>query len=161
MLRLRDIQRRFDHAAPDFDDADFVHAVTRDGMLGTTRTAAVATGNHSRPGVRNRRNGAHASPAFQTGALRITRPQSRHAWCGTQAPAMVFALDLRAGRCRTAAVRRRVVRYGRIQPAVALDARSSGCFRAGFTRPERRRCVCLRHAGARQSSGARTGLGWD
>ena len=33
MLRLRDIQRRFDHAAPDFDDADFVHAVTRDGML--------------------------------------------------------------------------------------------------------------------------------
>lgn len=33
MLRLRDIQRRFDHAAADFDDADFVHAVTRDGML--------------------------------------------------------------------------------------------------------------------------------
>lgn len=34
MLRLRDIQRRFDRAAPDFDEADFVHTVTRDGLLG-------------------------------------------------------------------------------------------------------------------------------
>lgn len=33
MLRLQDIQRRFDRAAPGFDDADFVHAVTRDGLL--------------------------------------------------------------------------------------------------------------------------------
>lgn len=33
MLRLRDIQRRFDRAADDFADADFVHAVTRDGLL--------------------------------------------------------------------------------------------------------------------------------
>ena len=33
MLRLPDIRRRFDRAAPDFDSADFVHAVTRDGLL--------------------------------------------------------------------------------------------------------------------------------
>ncbi len=32
-LRQRDIRRRFDRAAVGFDDADFVHAVTRDGLL--------------------------------------------------------------------------------------------------------------------------------
>ncbi len=29
----RDVRRRFDRAAPAFDDADFVHRVTRDGLL--------------------------------------------------------------------------------------------------------------------------------
>jgi len=33
MYRPRDIRRRFDRAAATFDDADFVHAVTRDGLL--------------------------------------------------------------------------------------------------------------------------------
>lgn len=33
MLRLQDLQRRFDRAAARFDDADFVHSVTRDGLL--------------------------------------------------------------------------------------------------------------------------------
>jgi len=33
MLRLHDIRRRFDRAAATFDDADFVHAVTREGLL--------------------------------------------------------------------------------------------------------------------------------
>lgn len=33
MLRLHDIRRRFDRAATTFDDADFVHAVTREGLL--------------------------------------------------------------------------------------------------------------------------------
>ena len=33
MLRPRDIQRRFDRAAASFDDADFVHAATRDGLV--------------------------------------------------------------------------------------------------------------------------------
>lgn len=32
MLSLRDTRRRFDRAAAGFDDADFVHAVTRDGL---------------------------------------------------------------------------------------------------------------------------------
>ena len=33
MLRQRDIRRRFDRAAADFDSADFVHAVTRAGLI--------------------------------------------------------------------------------------------------------------------------------
>ncbi len=32
-LRSRDIRRRFDRAAANFDDFDFVHAVTRDGLF--------------------------------------------------------------------------------------------------------------------------------
>ena len=32
-LRRRDIRRRFDRAAAGFDDADFVHSVTRNGLL--------------------------------------------------------------------------------------------------------------------------------
>lgn len=31
--RLRDLRRRFDHAAATFDSADFVHTVTREGLL--------------------------------------------------------------------------------------------------------------------------------
>ena len=33
MLRLHDIRHRFDRAATTFDEADFVHAVTREGLL--------------------------------------------------------------------------------------------------------------------------------
>lgn len=33
MLRLQDIRRRFDRAAADFDSTDFVHEVTRDGLI--------------------------------------------------------------------------------------------------------------------------------
>jgi len=33
MLRPQDVQRRFDRAATSFDSADFVHAVTREGLL--------------------------------------------------------------------------------------------------------------------------------
>ena len=33
MLRLRDIQRRFDRAALSFDSSDFVHEVTREGLV--------------------------------------------------------------------------------------------------------------------------------
>lgn len=33
MLRLRDIQRRFDRAATSFDNSDFVHQVTREGLV--------------------------------------------------------------------------------------------------------------------------------
>jgi malonyl-CoA O-methyltransferase len=32
-LNLRDVRRRFDYAAPSFDSADFVHAVTREGLF--------------------------------------------------------------------------------------------------------------------------------
>ena len=33
MLRTRDIRRRFDRAAREFDGADFVHAATREGIV--------------------------------------------------------------------------------------------------------------------------------
>ena len=33
MLRQQDVRRRFDRAAAGFDSADFVHAVTRDGLI--------------------------------------------------------------------------------------------------------------------------------
>jgi malonyl-CoA O-methyltransferase len=36
-----DIRRRFDNAADDFDDADFVHRVTRDGLLSRIQPMAV------------------------------------------------------------------------------------------------------------------------
>lgn len=32
-LSIRDVRRRFDHAAESFDSVDFVHAVTREGLL--------------------------------------------------------------------------------------------------------------------------------
>jgi malonyl-CoA O-methyltransferase len=32
-LRIADVRRRFDRAARSFDDADFIHAVTRDGLF--------------------------------------------------------------------------------------------------------------------------------
>jgi malonyl-CoA O-methyltransferase len=42
MLRLRDIRRRFDRAAAGFDDVDFVHAVTRDGLVSRLEPVQVA-----------------------------------------------------------------------------------------------------------------------
>jgi len=42
MLRLRDIRRRFDRAAASFDNADFVHAVTRDGLCGRLKPLLLA-----------------------------------------------------------------------------------------------------------------------
>lgn len=40
-LKLRDVRRRFDRAAAAFDAADFVHAVTRDGLLERMRPLAI------------------------------------------------------------------------------------------------------------------------
>lgn len=40
-LRAEDIRRRFDRAAAHFDDFDFVHAVTRDGLLARLEPMAV------------------------------------------------------------------------------------------------------------------------
>jgi malonyl-CoA O-methyltransferase len=41
-LRSADIRRRFDNAADHFDDADFVHRVTRDGLLSRIQPMTVA-----------------------------------------------------------------------------------------------------------------------
>ena len=53
-LNRRDVQRRFDRAAATFDEADFVHTVTRDGIFAglepvvldasTVRALGAATG---------------------------------------------------------------------------------------------------------------------
>jgi malonyl-CoA O-methyltransferase len=43
-LRIADVRRRFDRAAPSFDDADFIHAVTRDGLF--TRLAPIVIDAH-------------------------------------------------------------------------------------------------------------------
>ncbi len=40
-MRLRDVRRRFDCAAKTFDKADFVHGVTRDGLLARMRPMTV------------------------------------------------------------------------------------------------------------------------
>ena len=40
-LRARDIRRRFDHAAPRFDGADFVHGVTREGLVDRLRPMTI------------------------------------------------------------------------------------------------------------------------
>ena len=41
-LRTSDVRRRFDHAARNFDDFDFVHAVTRDGLFARLEPMTVA-----------------------------------------------------------------------------------------------------------------------
>lgn len=58
-LRLSDVRRRFDRAAARFDDVDFVHHVTRDGLLARLEPIAIdartvvdlgcATGSACRP----------------------------------------------------------------------------------------------------------------
>lgn len=68
MFRLRDIQRRFDRAAATFDDADFVHTVTRAGLLARLEPLILeprrildlgsATGSTLRP-LRKQYRGAH------------------------------------------------------------------------------------------------------
>lgn len=66
-LNKRDVRRQFDRAAASFDSADFVHRVTRDGLLERLRPLRVradtildlgaATGNTTEP-LRKRFNGA-------------------------------------------------------------------------------------------------------
>ena len=41
LLNCRDVQRRFDRAAPGFDAADFIHSVTRDGLFARLEPIAV------------------------------------------------------------------------------------------------------------------------
>ena len=43
MLNTRHIRRRFERAAATFDDADFVHAATRDGLLSRLEPLLVET----------------------------------------------------------------------------------------------------------------------
>ncbi len=78
MLRQRDIRRRFDRAAAGFDSADFVHAVTREGLCARLepmllKPVAVldlgsATGSMGRA-LRKRFRRAHIVSADLSGAM--------------------------------------------------------------------------------------------
>ena len=88
MLRSRDIRRRFDRAAVDFDDADFVHAVTRDGLLarlepllieaGTILDLGAATGATGRA-IHRRFRRAHIVNLDLSGAM-LARARGHKPW---------------------------------------------------------------------------------
>ena len=88
MLRQRDIQRRFDRAAADFDGADFVHAFTRDGLLSrleplcidaaTILDLGAATGATGRE-LRKRFRRAHIV-SLDISAAMLRRARSRKSW---------------------------------------------------------------------------------
>ncbi len=44
ILRIADVRRRFDRAAQGFDDADFVHTVTRDGLFSRLEPVVIDAG---------------------------------------------------------------------------------------------------------------------
>ncbi len=88
MLRQRDIRQRFDRAAADFDEADFVHAVTRDGLVARLeplllKPAAVldlgsATGSMGQA-LRKRFRRAHIVSLDLSGAM-LTAARRKKSW---------------------------------------------------------------------------------
>jgi malonyl-CoA O-methyltransferase len=87
-LRAADIQRRFDRAAANFDDFDFVHAVTRDGLLArlapmlvdanTVVDLGCATGTASKALARRFR-GAHVI-ALDSSAKMLQEAAAKQSW---------------------------------------------------------------------------------
>ena len=160
MLRLRDIQRRFDRAAPDFDDADFVHAVTRDGLLerleplllqpATILDLGSATGATGRR-LRQRFKRAHFVSLDLSRAM-LGAARKRRRWFSRST-----FVQANAGRLPFADAAFDMVVSNQLLPWTpdpqAVFEQVSRVLKEG-------RCVCLRHTGPRQSSGARTGLGW-
>ena len=88
MLRQRDIRRRFDQAAVGFDDADFVHAVTRDGLITRLEPLRIeasaildlgaATGATGQA-LRKRFRRAHVV-SFDVSAAMLRRARSKKSW---------------------------------------------------------------------------------
>lgn len=88
MLRKRDIRRRFDRAASEFDEADFVHATTREGIMARLAPVLVeaatildlgsATGATSRL-LRKRFRGAHIVSLDLSLAM-LTRARRQKPW---------------------------------------------------------------------------------
>jgi malonyl-CoA O-methyltransferase len=88
MLIPRDIRRRFDRAAESFDDADFVHSVTRDGLLsrleplvidgGSILDLGSATGSSGRQ-LRKRFRRAHVVGLDLSHAM-LLRARRRKSW---------------------------------------------------------------------------------
>ncbi len=91
MLRKRDIRRRFDRAAADFDSADFVHAATRDGLVerlaplvldaGTILDLGAATGRTG-DALRKRFRRAHIV-ALDVSRPMLARARRRTSWFAT------------------------------------------------------------------------------
>ena len=87
-LRAADIQRRFDRAAANFDDFDFVHAVTRNGLLARLAPMVVdastvvdlgcATGTASKALARRFR-GAHVI-ALDSSAKMLQEAAAKQSW---------------------------------------------------------------------------------
>jgi malonyl-CoA O-methyltransferase len=84
----RDVRRRFDRAAASFDDADFVHSVTREGLLARLESVTVsantvvdlgcATGAATRSLARRFR-GAHLVSVDVSSAM-LARARRRRPW---------------------------------------------------------------------------------
>lgn len=87
-LKLRDVQQRFDRAADRFDDVDFVHAVTRDGLFARLAPMVIeariivdlgsATGSGSRLLARHFRRAHVISVDLSQNMLRACR--SKQSW---------------------------------------------------------------------------------
>ena len=87
-VNLRDVRRRTDDAAANFDTADFVHAVTRDGLFDRMQPLVLepvrivdlgsATGSASAP-LRKRFGGAHLV-SLDLSRNMLRRAQGKRAW---------------------------------------------------------------------------------
>lgn len=87
-LRVGHVRRRFDRAAATFDSADFVHKVTRDGLLARIEPTAVeartvidlgaATGAAT-PGLRKRFRGARVV-SLDLSAAMLKKARARQPW---------------------------------------------------------------------------------
>lgn len=88
MLRLQDIRRRFDKAASKFEGADFVHGITREGLIsrleplkidvGTILDVGAATGASGRL-LRQRFRRAHVVSVDLSAAM-LRQARSRKTW---------------------------------------------------------------------------------
>lgn len=98
-LNLHDIRRRADEAAANFDSADFVHTVTRDGLFERLQPLIVeperivdlgaATGNASAR-LRKRFGGAQLVSLDISGSM-LRQAQRKRAWFSLSRPAFVQA----------------------------------------------------------------------
>ena len=98
-LNLRDVRRRSDSAAERFDSADFVHAVTRDGLFERLRPVVheaarivdlgSATGSATAP-LRKRFGGAHIL-SLDLSRNMLKQAQRKRAWLSLSRPSFIQA----------------------------------------------------------------------
>ncbi len=102
MLDQKHIRRRFERAANTFDDADFVHAVTREGLLSrlepllinakTVVDLGAATGTTSRA-LEKRFKGARVV-SVDIAAAMLKKGRNKKAWLAKTAFAQAFSLNV-------------------------------------------------------------------